>query len=68
VAVLAVLLDWGLAVQAATFLVFGFYLLGVVGMQVVSPGGKRRSPGPLIAMAAFGMMLALVGILGMNVA
>ena len=42
---------------------FGIYLLGVVGMQVVSPGGKRRSPAPLIAMAAFGMMLVLVGIL-----
>jgi hypothetical protein len=68
VAILAVLLDWGLVAQATTFLIFGIYLLGVVGMQVVSPGGKRRSIGPLIAMAAFGMMLVLVGILGMNAA
>ena len=40
VAILAVLLDWGLAAEATTFLIFGIYLLGVVGMQVVSPWRK----------------------------
>lgn len=66
--VLAVLLDWGIRAQAATLLTFGFYLLGVTAMQVVSPGGARRGAGPMIALGLFGLMLAVLGILGMRAA
>ncbi len=66
VAVLAVVLEWGLAVQASTFLVFGFYLLGVAAMLVFAPGGSRRSPGPFLALASFGLMLSAVGIWAMT--
>lgn len=68
VAVLAVALDWGLAVQAATFLTFGIYLTAVAVMQVVSPGGKRRAPGPMIGIASFGVLLIIVGYVGMSAA
>ena len=47
VAVLAVVLNWGLAVQSATWLTMGFYLTAVTVMQLVAPGGKRRSVGPV---------------------
>lgn len=68
VAVLAVVLDWGLAVQAATFLVFGFYLMGVAAMLVFAPGGQRRAPGPFLGLLSFGLMLSVVGIWAMTAA
>ena len=67
-AILAVVLGWGLAAQALTFLVFGFYLLAVAAMQVFSPGGQGRPLGPLLGIASFGFMLTLVGFMGMAAA
>lgn len=66
-AILAVTLDWGLRAEAMTFLVFGFYLTAVAAMQVLAPGDQGRSFGPLVAIAAFGVMLTVVGVLGMTV-
>lgn len=68
VAVLAAVLDWGLAVQAAMFLTFGCYLTSVAVMQVVAPGGQRRGPGPMIAIGSFGVLLVVVGLLGIAAA
>jgi hypothetical protein len=66
VAVLAVVLGWGLAVEAALFLVFAVYMLAVVVLNVTSTRAEgRRAIGPLLAAAAFGMMLLVVGIWGM---
>jgi hypothetical protein len=65
-AILAVLFDWGITAQAATFLTFGIYLLAVAAMQVMSsPETGRRPLGPLLGLAAFGVMLGVVGTLGM---
>lgn len=66
VGIAAVVMGWGLRAQAATFLTFGVYLLGVAAMQVVSPGGQRRSTGPLLGLASFGLMLCVLGVLGMR--
>lgn len=68
VAVLAVALGWGLAVQSATWLTMGFYLAAVTIMQIVAPGGQRRAPGPMIAIAVFAACLIVVGALGMSAA
>lgn len=70
VAVLAVVLNWGLTAEATTFLIFGFYLLGVAVMLTFfgERGAPRRPLGPTLGLAAFGMMLTLVGIWGMSVA
>jgi hypothetical protein len=66
VGIASVVMAWGLRAQAATFLTFGVYLLGVAAMQVVSPGGPRRSIGPLLGLASFGLMLCVLGVLGMR--
>lgn len=65
VAILAVALDWGLAVQAATCLTMGIYLVAVAVMQVVAPAGQRRAIGPLIGVAVFGTLLTVMGAMGM---
>lgn len=62
----AVAFGWGIRAEAATFLVFGLYLLAVAVMQVVSPGGPRRAVGPLIGLSSFGVMLTLLGVMGMG--
>jgi hypothetical protein len=62
----AVAFDWGIRAQASTFLTFGLYLLSVSVMQLVSPGGPRRSPGPLIGILSFGAMLVVLGVMGMT--
>lgn len=65
VAVLAVVLGWGLAVEASLFLVFAVYMLSVLVLNLISTREEgRRAVGPLLAAAAFGMMLLVVGIWG----
>lgn len=64
--ILAVVFDWGLGAQAATFLTFGIYLLGVTAMQVISPGGARRGIGPMLGLFSFGLMLVVLGTWGMR--
>lgn len=65
VSILAVTLGWGLAVEAAMFLVPGTYMLAVTLMQLLWPGGQRRAVGPLLGMGSFAVMLLVVGILGL---
>jgi hypothetical protein len=68
-AVTAVIFDWGLAVEAASFLVFGFYLVAVSVMLVGSRGqGPSRPWAATIGMATFGVMLCIVGVLGLRAA
>lgn len=67
VAVLAVVLGWGVRTQAAMFLVPGFYMLAVTVMQLFFPGDQRRAVGPLIGMGSFAVMLVVVGGLGISV-
>lgn len=69
VALLAVLLGWGLKVEAATLLTFGLYLAGSATMLFLS-GAKNRSRaiGPVIGMAVFGVMQVVLGLQGMAAA
>lgn len=64
--ILAVLLNWGIRAQATTFITFGLYLGAVATMMVVSPGGKRRALGPLLAMLSYAAMLLVLGFLGIG--
>lgn len=65
VAVLAVVLGWGLLTESALFLVFGVYMLSVVVLNLMSSGDEgRRAPAPLLGTAAFGVMLTVVGTWG----
>ena len=67
VAVLAVVLDWGLAVEAATFLTFGIYLTGCAVMVITTPKGEhKRDLASIIGIATFGIMLIVLGTMGMN--
>jgi hypothetical protein len=69
VAVLAVILDWGLAVEAATFLTFGIYLTASAVMVITSPKGEhKRDVASLVGIAAFGVMLIVLGAIAMNAA
>jgi len=68
-AIAAVVFNWGLVAEAASFLVVGFYLVAVAVMIVTSRGeGGKRPWGPVIGMATFGAMLTIIGVLGMNAA
>lgn len=65
-AILAVALDWGLAVEAASFLVFGFYITSVGVMLLVTPATDRTRPWrQVILMWLFGIMLLWIGFAGM---
>ena len=67
VALLSIVLDWGLQVQAATLLTFGIYLAGSSTMLLLSSRDDRaRSLGPVLGMAAFGVMQIVLGVMGMN--
>ncbi len=69
VGILAVVLGWGLAAEAVTFLVFGVYLMAVVVLNLTSGSSDGRRPvGPLIGLGSFGMMLLVVGTWGVTVA
>lgn len=68
-AVLAVVAGWGLAAEAAGFLVFGLYMSAVAVFEVLNAGGENRRPwSQVIPSAAFGMLLLAVGWTGMNAA
>ncbi|MFZ4516380.1 MAG: DUF6790 family protein [Acidimicrobiia bacterium] len=67
VAVLAVILDWGLAVEAGTFLTFGIYLAACGVMVLFAPKGEhRRDLASLIGILSFGIMLIVLGAMGMH--
>ncbi len=65
-AVLAVVLDWGLVAEASAFLVFGFYLAGSAIMIMTSPRDEQSRPWlPVIGMAIYAGMLIALGFMGM---
>jgi hypothetical protein len=61
-AVLAVLLGWGLTVEAAGFLVFGIYMIGAAVAQVVYKRGLTIA----VVSFAFGAMMAWIGLAGIS--
>ncbi len=61
-AVLAVLLGWGLTVEAAGFLVFGIYMIGAAVAQVV----YKRGLAIAAVSFAFGAMMAWIGLAGIS--
>jgi hypothetical protein len=63
----AVVFGWGIQAQATSMLTFGLYLVAVTVMQLISPGGKRRGPVPLVSLGAFGLMLCVLGIWAMQI-
>jgi hypothetical protein len=68
VAILAVILNWGLTIESGLFLVEGVYMGSVAIMAIVSPGVQRRDLGGIVAIAAFGAVLLYVGVVGMSAA
>lgn len=69
VALLAVVMGWGLKVESATLLTFGIYLAGSATMLLLGGSQQRsRSLGPVIGMAAFGVMQIVLGLQGMAAA
>lgn len=66
-AILAVLLDWGIRVQAASMLISGLYFAAVSLMVLVLRDVKSRSLGGWIAITAWGVALIVLGVMGMSV-
>lgn len=64
VAICSVVFAWGLAVEAAMFLVFGLYMLGASIAQLVLHRGWRVALGS----AAFGAMMTVIGVVGVTAA
>lgn len=67
-AILAVLLNWGLAVESALFVTLGTYITIVALMKTLSPGGQSRPLGPILGAATFGVALLYLGAVGMSAA
>lgn len=61
-AILAVMLGWGIAVEGATFLVFGLYMIGAAVAQVVY---KRGVPMAIMSLV-FGGLMAFLGLAGIT--
>ncbi len=65
-AIFAVAFDWGLRTEAASFLVFGFYMLGVAAMMLTAPDKSAARPWSTVAIiGVFGIALAVLGFQGM---
>ncbi len=64
VGLLAVVLGWGLAVEATTFLIFGIYMVGAAVVQLALKRGVPMA----FASASFGVVLAVIGWLGIAAA
>ncbi len=68
-AVLAVALSWGLAAEAAGFIVFGLYMGSVAIFEVVISRGHNARPwAQVIPSVAFAVLLLVIGVQGMNAA
>ena len=68
IAILAVALDWGLAVEAALLLTLGAYMVGVALFKLFVPGDKGLNVGAVIGATSFGGALLYLGIAGMSAA
>lgn len=67
-ALLAVVLDWGLVAQSASFLVSGLYFAGVTIFVIVSGDLKDRKVGGLIGIAIWAGISLALGFMGMAAA
>lgn len=66
-AVVAVMLSWGLAVYSACFLVFGFYMAFVTMFKALRASrGHRDEWGSVVPAGAFAAMLIIIGAAGMS--
>ena len=66
-AIVAVVLSWGLAVYAACFLVFGFYMAGVTGFKALwASSGHPQEWRAVVPAASFAALLILIGAAGMS--
>ncbi len=68
VAILAVILGWGLEVESALMLTLGIYITSVAVMKAFISGGQSRRLGPILGASVFGLALLYMGILGMAAA
>ncbi len=67
-ALLAVILDWGLAVQASSYLVSGLYFASVTVFVIVSGDLKDRKVGGLIGIAIWSTVCLVLGFMGIAAA
>jgi len=67
-ALIAVVLDWGLAAIAASFLISGFYFAFVTIFVIVTGDIKDRKVGPLIGIAGWAAIVLWMGFAGMAAA
>lgn len=67
-AVVAVILDWGLMALSASFLISGAYFIFVTVFVIVTADLKNRKFGPLLGIAAWGIVMIALGVLGVSAA
>ena len=65
-ALLAVVLDWGLRVVAASFLISGLYFAAVALFVIVIGDFKNRRVGGLIGIAVWAAIMIALGVMGMS--
>lgn len=66
-AVIAVILDWGLAVYSACFLIFGFYMAAVTVFKAIrSARGQRGEWRSVLPAGSFAALLIVIGSAGMS--
>ncbi len=66
-AVVAVVLSWGLAAYSACFLVFGFYMAFVTAYKAIRAGsGHPKEWGTVFPAAAFATVLIIIGAAGFS--
>lgn len=64
-ALLAVILDWGMAAVASSFLISGLYFVAVTVFIIVGRDVGTRRVGPLIGIGSWGLIMVVLGVLGM---
>lgn len=64
-ALLAVILDWGMAAIASSFLISGLYFVAVTVFIIVGRDTVTRRVGPLIGIGSWGVIMVVLGALGM---
>ncbi len=67
-ALLAVVLDWGLAAVSASFLISGFYFAFVAIFVIITPDTRQRGLGGLIGISVWAAMMIVMGGFGMAAA
>ena len=66
-AILAVVLDWGIVAEGAALMVFGLYLaLSSVMVAFSPPGDRGHRLGPTTAMELAGVFLVILGVQGIT--